>query len=453
MRTRLWSSTERRARPRGRSARITGTISSVLVLTTLATPDTAEPQISRSPTGVNVNAMGATTVFLTFGNLNGRVAAEAMWCGALVPATPHVGQACDPARLFGRLPVRYDQARASGRNALTDIMTIPPSVARRAYQSAEAGESSDFYYVRRFVDPRGGPDEFVFVTCRMTDGGARTPFALTDVRVSFVTEDVVLMIEPGERVPPVRARIAYNGTGMLRGRWEVVRPGEEPPRLEDLLPEAALPIERRASQRRYFEVGRFDVFLPPGGEFLLDGPAEVVPTDAPGSYRLLLRIEASDDKEGDSSLEATGAGLGLAHSGAVAGFPMPALFYRVGSAAASGTGATGFVATAPADGAGLGPAQPLQFEWSASPTALFYRLEVESVEGESVFRAVVRAPELTYVAPPWTRERVVGPVRWRVAALGAGGRTLIVTTWRTLRSEPDGSDIAPSATDFGTTGE
>ena len=36
-------------------------------------------QIQRNPTGVNVNANGATTVFITFGNLEGYVPVEAIW--------------------------------------------------------------------------------------------------------------------------------------------------------------------------------------------------------------------------------------------------------------------------------------------------------------------------------------------------------------------------------------
>ena len=101
-------------------------------------------------------------------------------------------------------------------------MSIPPSVARRAYQAAEAGETSSFFYVRRFVSTRGGPDEYVFVTCRLTGGGARTPLALLDVQLAFGDDLDVFSVERDATLPPVTARIAYNGTGRLRGRWEVV---------------------------------------------------------------------------------------------------------------------------------------------------------------------------------------------------------------------------------------
>src|SRR5262245_65176057 len=138
-------------------------------------------------------------------------------------------------------------------------MSIPPSVARRAYQAAQAGSVSSFFYVRHFINlgggpdqGAGGPDEYVPVTCRLSGGGARTPFALTDVKVSFDTEaaeNAIVFVAPGRKPPAIRARITYNGTGRLRGRWEVVLPGEQPPEDFDLLTEAALFNGQRAFGR------------------------------------------------------------------------------------------------------------------------------------------------------------------------------------------------------------
>src|SRR4029079_11335034 len=146
------------------------------------------------------------------------------------------------------LPARYDLSTRSGlaSRGLTDIMSIPPSVARRAYQSALDGNPSSFFYVRRFINTAGGQDEFVNVTCRMSGGGARSPFSLTDVKLSFGIDKPILLLKPGEIVPPIKAEIAYNGTGRLKGRWEVVLPGEEIPSKTDLLTEATLPVEERA---------------------------------------------------------------------------------------------------------------------------------------------------------------------------------------------------------------
>src|SRR5581483_10028417 len=131
-----------------------------------------------------------------------------------------------PSTGYGRLPIRYDVSRLAG-NSFTDVMSIPQSVARLAYQAAQRGATSTFFYVRRFQNVGGGPDEYVAVTCRLTGGGARVPFSLTDVHLTFDGQDVLPFVAPNELPPRIAARIAYTGTGRLIGRWEIVLPGEE----------------------------------------------------------------------------------------------------------------------------------------------------------------------------------------------------------------------------------
>ncbi len=395
----------------------------------------AHAQVRVNPTGVNVNAQGATTVFLTFGSLNGYVPVEAIWCGELISATPAIGSQCAPGTIFGQLPVRFDLSRTSGSNGFTDIMTIPPSVARRAYQAAADGANSAFFYVRRFRSLSGGPDQFVAVTCRLTGGGARTPLSLTDVRIAFQSEAPVLQVAAGERVAAVEAQIAYTGTGRLTGRWEVVLPGEELPTRDDLLTEASLPIEERLQQRRYTPLSRFNVFLPPTGRVTLPGPdPERLPTAVDGAYYLLLRIEASADKEGDSNLNAAGAGDGIVSSGAAAGFPMPVLRYVVGS----GTDAS---VDAPAESGTLAPLFPrpdhqiaadsaLEFRWRAVADAYEYRLDVQRRDTALDASALLTMHSTRYAAPQWFRDRLGGgPMRWRVTAFDERGRQLARSAW------------------------
>jgi hypothetical protein len=400
----------------------------------------AGAQIQRDPNGVNVNTFGATTVFITFGNLDGMIPVEATWCGELIDAAPDVGQKCAPGTIFGNLPIRYDLSRVSDvRDGFTDIMSIPPSVARRAYQAAVRGDNSAFFYVRRFVDPAGiRPDEFVFVTCRLAGGGARVPFALLDVRLEFDTEDLVLSLERGRTLPPLQAAIAYNGTGRLIGRWEVVLPGEEPPSSDDLLTEGTLPPELRGTQRRYTEIERFNVFLPPTGEFTLEGPdPEALPVHMKGLYMILLRIEADDDKEGDSNLGNAGAGDGLVHSGAVAGFPIPPLRYYVGTGGELGlvTGTIGLVQ--PEEGGALPPTEPMIFSWTQTAAAALYRIEFRNADGDEVLAALRQPGVASYRAPDWLRERVgAEPFTWRVVALDGDGETIAATGWRSASIGP-----------------
>ena len=398
----------------------------------------ARVQIRVNPTGVNVNAQGATTVFLTFGGLAGFEPVEAFWCGELIQASPAVGLRCAPGTLFGQLPLRFDRSTLSGTGGFTDIMTIPPSVSRRAYQAAEEGATSSFFYVRRFRNLSGGPDEYVAVTCRLTGGGARSPLALTDVRLSFVPAVPVLQLAAGEVPPAIEAKLTYTGTGRLIGRWEVVLPGEELPTTDDLLTEATLPRERRGSQRRYTQLARFNQFLPPAGSVVLPGPApDRLPTGADGAYYLLLRIEATSDKEGDSNLGTVGAGTGVIQAGAVAGFPMPVLRYLVGSgqaiAASESDGRPGPSQVSPAPGARLQP-DSLVFIWRLLSQAALYQLEIESDAGAMILSALVPGAIAGYRAPPWLAERLPGgQLRWRVVATDAGGRYLGRSGWRTAR--------------------
>jgi hypothetical protein len=409
----------------------------VLGIDLLAEPVAA--QIRVNPTGVNVNAQSATTVFLTFGGLNGYRPVEALWCSRLVPAAPDIGLRCDPATILGSLPVRYDQSTLT-TGSLTDIMSIPPSVVRRAYQAAESGGDAGFFYVRRFTSQAGGPDQYVAVTCRMAGGGARVPFSLLDVELGFDSEEPILFVATGDRPPSITARVSYNGTGRLRGRWEVVRPGEALPTTRDLLTEGTLPREERGTQRRYMEIGRFNVFLPPSSRaFTLAGPdPRRLPTSDDGIHYLLLRIEASDDKEGDSNLAAAGAGLGIVNAGAVAGFPLPALRYIVGgdrSAPSDPVRSADLQLLGPPAGAAVsGPVAELA--WVDLPQGDVYRVEVDTATGQRVLAAIVPRGIAAYRLPPFLKDRAPGgDVRWRVVAIDVVGREIRSSEWRRLRIE------------------
>ena len=399
----------------------------------------AQPGFSRikvNPTGVNVSTNSSTTVFLTFGRLTDQVPVEAFWCGELIDATPDIGFKCAPGTIFGQLPIRYDLTKVNENGVFTDIMSIPNSVARRAYQAAQQGASSQFFYVRRFISAVGGPDEYVAVTCRLAGGGARVPFSITDVTITADTETPVLFVKNGETPPQLLAEIYYNGTGQLKGRWEVVLPGEEPPTAKDLLPEASLPIEERGLQRRYTELGRFNVFLPPTGKFVLGGPdVKRIPTNLDGLYLILLRIEASDDKEGDSNLASVGAGSGVIHSGAVAGFPMPPFRYHVGNSqseillAKKGK----LQQILPPENASMPSNTPIDFSWVEIKQAALYTLEIKNSQGEIILSAHLQSGLGTYRAPSWLIDKTAdGSLSWHLSALNFSGKVIQESDWRSL---------------------
>ncbi len=394
-------------------------------------------QIGVHPVGVNVNASGPTVVFLTYGNIQGYRPAEALWCGEMENAFPHAGTRCRPGTIYGSLPDAFDLSTESGVGGFTDIMSIPSSVARRAYQEAARGGIGTFFYVRRFESLTGGPDVYVNVTCRLAGGGARVPFALTGVQMAFADDVPVLSIMRGEPVQPFTAEIRYNGTGQLQGRWELVRPGDELPLLDDLLTEATLPAERRGLQRRYLELERFSYFLPPSSDsFILPGPdISDIPSDFEGMYMILLRIEATDDKEGDSSLDAVNAGFGTVNSGGVAAFPIPPLRYFVGNTpvgmTASNTGA--IRPLFPLPDAAWFPGESMDFSWTDVPGAAIYQLELEDWYGSELLTAWLEPGSLTYRAPGWVFDQTHSDqLKWRVSALNENGILLSRTAWRLL---------------------
>jgi hypothetical protein len=261
------------------------------------------------------------------------------------------------------------------------------------------------------------------------------------VTVKFLVETPILFLKPGESAPPLSARIGFNGTGRLKGRWELVHPGEEVPSERDLLTEATLPLEERGTQRRYTELGRFNVFLPPTGEYVLPGPDVArIPTTTEGMYLVLLRIEASDDKEGDSNLGSAGAGIGVVHAGAVAGFPMPPLRYVVGAGSSElseTVASTQIVALTPLADAAVGSNTPIDFTWSeGSARAAFFRIEVRSSSGEDVLAAIVPRGTGAYRAPTWLMEKAGTNPTWRVIALDLLGRQVSRSEWRRIAQAP-----------------
>lgn len=389
----------------------------------------AAQEIRVSPTSVNAYSQGATTVFLTFSNVVDKQPVEACWCGSLMPAAPAIGFKCDPATVFGCLPVRYDQSRLGRSNTYTDIMSIPPSVARRAYTDAANGAEATFFYVRRFVSLTGGPDEFVPVTIRLSGNGAAVPFSITDVKLSWGVDKPVLLVQADEKLPAIKAQIKYTGTGRLKGRWELVKPGDILPTEFDLLTEATLPVEERGKQRRYTQLSRFNIFLPPTASFTLPGPESWrMPSHVDGLYIVLLRIEAVEDLQGNRGANGFAAG-------GVAGFSLPALRYYVGgdaSGKATDATSTPFGLTLPADNAVLSGAQSADFKWSRLEGAAYYRIEVEDSENNAVLSAVVLTTG--YRAPSWLKDKLTnGRLQWRVKAFDREGNLLGETSRHSLQ--------------------
>jgi hypothetical protein len=409
-------------------------IAAIIAFTLWLAANAAAQDIKVNPSSVNAYSQGAMTVFLTFSNVVNKRPADACFCGELVSAAPDIGFRCSPGAEFGCLPARYDQSRLSNNATYTDIMSVPPSVSRRAYLDAAGGAPATFFYVRRFVSTVGGPDEFVPVTLRLAGNGAAVPFSITEVKLSWGVDKPVLIVKPDEKIPSLKAEITYTGTGRLVGRWEIVKPGEELPSERDLLTEATLPVEERGLQRRYTQLSRFNIFMPPVGRFTLPGPEWWrVPSHINGLYVVLLRIEAAEDA--NPSLAVAGQ-AGLA-TGGVAGFSMPVLRYYVGGgsglpAIAEAKGKLALVE--PADRAIFAENDFVDFNWTAVEGATLYRLELETEQSTPLLSAILPGGINSYRAPSWLKEKAGDAgLRWRVLAFDQSRNQIGETPSRSLR--------------------
>ena len=396
-----------------------------------------------NPTGVNVRSNAPNTVFITFQSLEANErAVEALWCGTVQPGVSAgsvtSSDPCVPGTLFGRLPLNFDRSRPTqgvGQKNFSDIMVIPASVVRRAVQEGIEGKNSDFFYVRHFTGGSSG-DKWAVVTCRLGAGGARSPLSLIDVKINFSGQadtTQLFVLRSGERLPRLSAEIQFNGSGQLKGRWELVRPGDSEPEANDLLTEATLPLELRNTQKRYLTVSRFSQFVVPNGTVRIEGPEpSLLDTRVEGPYQVLLRIEATDDKEANSEI----GGGQLVKTGGVAGFPMPTLKYFVGDVAAASalqTSTTTVSAASvnlmlPLSDATVDASRAVTFEWIELAGAKSYRIEVES-GGKLIIASSTEGTR--YTPPPsWVATRVQGAALWRITALDADGRVLAQSSTR-----------------------
>jgi hypothetical protein len=169
----------------------------------------------------------------------------------------------------------------------------------------------------------------------------------------------------------------------------------------------------------------------------LPGPTpSKLPTDAEGTYLVLLRVEATNDREADSDLGAVGAGSGVVHSGGVAGFPMPVLRYVVGTpddAVAASEAAAPIRLLGPVDGLTFDPDSTARLQWSSVWGAAGYRVELVA-EGEHLLDALTGSVTTRYEVPPMIRASAGSRrVRWRVSALDLAGAVVRRSPWRTIR--------------------
>jgi hypothetical protein len=377
--------------------------------------------ISANPRAIQASLTAATSHFIAYSFTNGipRVnAADAVFCTKLTIPTPTTGATgnypCASNSEFARHPTDRATLQTVQQNGsvvrATETIRIPSAVTR----AAQALGATTFYFVRRF-EPQG----FAVVEIRATGAIMNAPIALTDVRLAFDTSQgpqPLVFVERGASLPAVTATLYYTGSGVLRGRWELVQPGDVAPTENDLLPEASLPRDARGTQRRYMLLQRFEQWLPGNGRTEIKVPAfspAYGATQLDGQYQLLLRIEAEPSIYGGES--------------GAANFAMPLLRYFVGSITAPATRMAPITAKVKFNGA-----RPT-FSWSPVPQARYYRIEVADRNKVVTYSAIMRDTDRSYSA--LSGLTVTSGSRWRVQALDESLQPLGESPWHAINAQ------------------
>ena len=165
------------------------------------------------------------------------------------------------------------------------------------------------------------------------------------------------------------------------------------------------------------------------GRYTLAGPdPSKLPTAIEGVYALLLRIEATDDKEADSNLAPP-----VPARASCTAAPSPdsrcrrsGTRWASGSAPGGGERGTALSLLAPAASIRVAAERAIDFSWSDVSGAVIYRLDPH-VRRTPALSALLQPP-LTTSPPAFLRDKAAdGVLRWRVAALDADGRALAMS--------------------------
>lgn len=323
-------------------------------------------------------------------------------------------------------------------------------------------------------------------------GAITDPLTFSDVRLVFGRDEsgkTEAFYAADETFDVFGAQLNYSGAGILRGRWEIVYPGDRLPSEVDLFPEAGLPISLRLQQQRYFQLERVQTYLSPTGRYFLTGPDPAkLPRNIPGQYLILLRIEATSAGNGlengraafafpvlrytvfaprtndtdPSDAVATynnlqrplnGSGANVAQFSAIGEIPRGAITMGFSSMrpALPGQGLTRLGPSAitlmlPIAGArisrgvvvGIGvDAKAIEFSWGDVAGAASIRVELQTQNGKPILSANVAVGVGRYLLPAIVMDDIAnnGQLRWRVRATNAQGKLIGEADWRQLTIE------------------
>lgn len=110
-------------------------------------------------------------------------------------------------------------ATTDGTAVVTETLLIPPDVTNRAYQR----KAGTFFYQRQFRSTSDGAAGESSLTCRVSTS-AYGNFSIAGVTLYFENERGEVTFEQNDPHAHAFAEIHYNGSGLLKGTWEVQEP-------------------------------------------------------------------------------------------------------------------------------------------------------------------------------------------------------------------------------------
>jgi hypothetical protein len=274
---------------------------------------------------------------------------------------------------------------------------------------------------------------------------------VTEARLRFVGaggQQPVGFFALDQTLPSVEALLRFQGSGLLRLRWEVVQPGDQPPSALDLTPATQLSLAERAQQRHWRAVGAVQqhYFSASGLMRLAGPPPRQLPSDQLGAYTLLLRLEPNQPL---APAQANGPAGGPAGGPTGAGFVMPVLRYFVGTSAGAVLAheTPGPIHLLSPQGLVFSD-RTLVFTWQQRADIALYRVELERA-GELLYAARVlpqgqgagvnEGTLLRQALPTWVQQQLRSPggsshstgqgLRWRVVSVGGDGEPVSSSRW------------------------
>ncbi len=290
--------------------------------------DALRPGRVRMATDVKrtVSPIADASVNITYDMAYSDIPANGFYCANLEPSVrpflPSTMQPCRADTIFAT--ENNSNFRMLSPDKAQETINVPAAVSLYMYQRLRPTASSVFYFIRQFVGTT--PSVYIAIPLRISGAPSQTPLSLNRVELTFTSgggRQPMRVVQRDAPVGPLSATVDYQGTGVLKGRWEVVQPGDPEPTDLDLTAEASLNPQQQLLQQRFLQVGSFEQPLYAGRQVVVPGPApDALPTSTPGRYLVLWRPEAT------LSNSASGRELQIALGG-MAGFIMPTLTYYV----------------------------------------------------------------------------------------------------------------------------